>query len=316
MAHQGTAEAVNGRERKVRMTPSRLQTFLALVDTDSARSAALALHVTESAVSASLASLQQELGVALFERRGRGLVLTESGEIFATYARQIIGLIEESRSAVRSGLAADHGKLRLGAVTTAGEYLLPGLLASFRARWPAVEVTLEVRVRDRVMADLADHRLDVVIAGRPGQRRSLVIRAMRPNALVVVSAPGVNEDLSAATWLLREEGSGTRATTLALHEKLGIAPATLSLGSHGAVVASAVLGLGVTLVSMDAVGRDLEEGRLEVRSTSETPLKRPWHVLTGTSPTATARLFIDHLLSEEHWTALKRPPRSVGPSRP
>jgi DNA-binding transcriptional LysR family regulator len=297
------------------MTPSRLQTFLAIVDTGSARSAAQSLRVTESAVSASLASLQHELEVPLFERLGRRLVLTESGEIFAGYARRILGLMEESMSAARSGVSADHGTIRLGAVTTAGEYLLPGLLASFRARWPAVDVTLEVGVRDRVMADLADHRLDVVIAGRPGPGRGLVTRAMRRNALVVVSAPGVHEDLSTATWLLREEGSGTRATTLALHEELGIAPPTLSLGSHGAVVSSAVLGLGVTLVSMDAVGRDLDEGRLEVRTTSKTPLKRPWHVLTGTSPTATARLFIDHLLSHESGLEFKRPPRSVVSSR-
>ena len=84
------------------MTPARLQSFLAIVDTGSARAAAARLHVTESAVSASLAALQQEVGSPLFERHGRGLRLTESGAVFASYARQILGLLDESVVAARS----------------------------------------------------------------------------------------------------------------------------------------------------------------------------------------------------------------------
>ena len=225
------------------MTPARLQSFLAIVDTGSARSAAAQLHVTESAVSASLAALQHEVGAALFERQGRGLRLTESGAVFASYARQI-GLIDESVVATRSGVAPESGKLRLGAFTTAGEYLVPGSAGDFRAAFPHVEITLEVGVRDHILQRLADHHLDVVVGGRPLPGRGMVSRATRDNSLIVVSAPGYESDLAEATWLLREPGSGTRATMLALQESLGIVPPTLSLGSHGAVIASAVLGAG------------------------------------------------------------------------
>lgn len=291
------------------MTPARLQSFLAIVDCGSARSAAQQLHVSESAVSASLSALHQEVGVTLLERQGRGLVLTEAGLVFAGYARRILGLLEESVVAARSGVAADRGTLRLGAVTTAGEYLLPGLLATFRAAFPDVKITLTVDVRDRILGDLADHRLDVVIAGRPLPGRGLEIRAVRANTLVIVGAPGYDPDLATATWLLREPGSGTRAATLEVIHSLGITPPTLSLGSHGAVVSSAELGLGVTLVSMDAVNRIVDEGRLEVRNTSATPLKRPWYVLTHVAPPATAELFIEHLMSDRAGHAFKRPPR-------
>lgn len=279
------------------MTPARLQSFLAIVDSGSARAAAAQLHVTESAVSASLAALQQELGVALFQRKGRGLSLTEPGAIFAPYARQILGLLEESVAAARSGMAPEAGRLRLGSVTTAGEYLVPALLASFRARCPNVDVMLEVGVRDRILQRLADHHLDVVIAGRPLPGRGLVSRATRPNALIVVGSPHHPSELAESTWLLREPGSGTRASTLALMEALDIDPPTLSLGSHGAVIASAVLGLGVTLTSADAVARHLAEGQLEVRPTAGTPLVRPWHLLTTTTPTPTTALFVQHAAS-------------------
>ncbi len=277
------------------MTPARLQSFLAIVDTGSARAAAAQLHVTESAVSASLAALQQEIGVALFVRHGRGLRLTESGTVFASYARRILGLLDESLVATRSGVAPEYGRLRLGAFTTAGEYLVPGVLADFRAAFPDVEVTLEVGVRDQILHRLADHHLDVVVGGRPLPGSGMVSRATRENSLVVVSAPDYDLDLAEATWLLREPGSGTRATMMALLDSLGIEPPTLSLGSHGAVIASATLGLGVTLASADAVAWYLEEGELVQRHVTGTPMSRPWHLLTTAHPTATTQLFVDHL---------------------
>ncbi len=277
------------------MTPARLQSFLAIVDSGSARAAAAQLHVTESAVSASLAALQQEVGATLFERQGRGLRLTESGAIFASYARQILGLLDESVVATRSGAAPESGRLRLGAFTTAGEYLVPGVLADFRAAYPDVEITLEVGVRDHILQRLADHHLDVVVGGRPLPGRGMVSRATRDNSLVMVAAPGYDADLAEATWLLREPGSGTRATMLALQESLGIVPPTLSLGSHGAVIASATLGLGVTLASADAVAWYLAEGELVQRHAAGTPMSRPWHLLTTSHPTATTHLFVDHL---------------------
>lgn len=277
------------------MTPSRLRTFLTIVEYGSAKAAAARLSVTESAVSASLAALHREVGVALFERSGRGLRITEAGRVFADYARRILGLMDESVAAARQGVSADRGRLRLGAVTTAGEYLVPGLLASFRRRYPDVEVTLDVGVRDRIMSLLADHQLDVAVAGRPLPGLGLVTRATRANSLIVVAAPSARSDLTTSTWLLREPGSGTRDTTLALLESLQAQPPILALGSHGAVVASAVLGLGVTVVSADAVAHHLRNGDLAPVTVRGTPLKRPWHALTTAAPTATTQLFLAHL---------------------
>ncbi|GLW33626.1 LysR family transcriptional regulator [Actinoplanes regularis] len=277
------------------VTPSRLQTFLAIVEHGSARAAAQRLSVTESAVSAALAALHRELGVPLFERHGRGLRLTDSGRVFAGYARRILGLIDEGMLAARQSGDPERGRVRLGAVTTAGEYLVPGLLAAFRTRYPQVDVTLDIGVRDRVSTLLADHQLDIVIGGRPRSGSGLSTRATRPNSLVVVAAPGRVPPLSKVTWLLREPGSGTRDTTLALLAALQLAPPTLALGSHGAVVASAALGLGVTLVSVDAVAGHLEQGQLQCVPVRGTPLARPWHAVTTATTTATARLFLDHI---------------------
>lgn len=280
------------------MTWSRLRSFLAVADTGSVRAAAVSLSVTESAVSAALAALQAELGAILVERYGRGIRLTEAGAVYAEYVRQILGLLDEASSAVVHGADPERGSLRLGAVTTAGEYLVPGLLATFLADHPDIIVTLEVGVRDRVHELLASHHLDLVIAGRPPRGSGLVTRAMRRNSLVVVAAPGLPADLPSTAWLLREQGSGTRATTLALLDTLEITPPTLAVGSHGAVVAAASLGLGLALVSQDAVRRQLASRELVVVPVPGTPLARPWNAVTGRAPTATTRLFIAHLLDQ------------------
>src|SRR5205814_1879853 len=104
--------------------------------------------------------------------------------------------------------------------------------------------------------------------------------------------------LATATWLLREPGSGTRATAEALLDGLGLSPRILTLGSNGAVVESVRIGLGVTLISADAVAGDLTAGGLEEWQHPGLPIERPWHLLgrAGEPLAPTPERFLDHLL--------------------
>ncbi|MGH9269406.1 MAG: LysR substrate-binding domain-containing protein, partial [Acidimicrobiales bacterium] len=200
--------------------------------------------------------------------------------------------------------------LRLAAVTTAGEHVLPRVLAAFRDRYPGVEVGLEVGNRSRVW-DLLEHReVDLAIGGRPPANGRFVTLATRPNVLVVVVPPAgpaggrptpLNEEqLGNRVWLLREPGSGTRATVEELFEALGIAPPTLTLGSNGAIRESVRAGLGVTLISRDAVARELERGALVEWRGAGLPWSRAWHLVgrVGEGPTPTARLFLGSLVTD------------------
>ncbi|HEY8478716.1 MAG TPA: LysR family transcriptional regulator [Spirillospora sp.] len=287
------------------MTEARLRTFVAVADTGSVRAAAQRLVVTESAVSAAVAALTRELGVRLVEKEGRGLRLTPAGAAYAGYARRILGLLEEGRAAARGAADPGRGTLRLAAVTTAADQLLPELLASFRARWPDVEVTLEVGPRRQVWDSLAAHGADLVLAGRPPAGLAATVLARRPNELVVVGSPRLAERFSLADtpWVMREPGSGTRATADAYLAERDASPPRLVLGSNGAVVAGAAAGLGVALVSRDAVGAELAAGRLVVVDAPGMPLDRPWHAVAGASPSATTLLFVRHLLQAPGWSA-------------
>ena len=306
-------------EAETRLTLGQLRTFLAVASTGSVRAAADQLVVTQPAVSSALAAVRKQVGVALVARDGRGLRLTPAGEALAERARAALALLDEAVAAARGEADPDRGRLRLASVTTAGEHLAPPLLASFLAERPEVTVSLEVGNRRRVADLLSHHEVDLAIGGRPPPGAATL--AVRANRLVVVSSStgrrkrrardAAREELEAATWLLREPGSGTRATAEALLEELGIAPRILTLGSNGAVVESVRIGLGVTLISADAVAGDLAAGGLEEWRHPGLPIERPWHLLgrAGEPLAPTPERFVRHLLDSGWERPAPVPPR-------
>ncbi|MBO0803304.1 MAG: LysR family transcriptional regulator [Nocardiopsaceae bacterium] len=290
-------------------TVARLRALVAVADSGSVRMAAGRLSVTESAVSAALAALAREVRVPLAERDGRGLRLTAAGASYAEYARKILGLHEEALAAARSGRDPEQGTVRVAAVTTAGEQLLPRQLASFLSAHPTVDLRLEVGSSERMWAMFAAHEADVMIGGKPPAGvADAVIRATRPNLLVVVAAPAVAQvitasDLGAARWLQREAGSATRSHGEALLASLEAEPSRLTLGSSGAVIACAVAGLGATLAPREAVRHHLATGELEEVPVPGTPLRRPWRAVTHRQPPPAAVLLVSHLVADHGWRA-------------
>ena len=289
------------------MTLNQLRTFLAVAESGSVRAAADELVVTQAAVSASLGALQKSLGLQLLRPEGRGLRLTEAGQEYARYVRKILGLLDEAHRAAASAADPERGGLRIAAVTTAAEQIVPGLLRGFRRLYPEVGVLLEAGNRERVDALLDHHQVDLLLGGRPEPGWDVQVHAVRPHQLVVVAAPELAGTapadllpwLARQTWLLREQGSGTRATTEAMLAELGLAPLTLTVGSNGAIRESASVGLGVTLVSRDAAAAELAAGRLAELTVPGTPLHRDWYLVAhpGDLP-ATADRLVAHMLRD------------------
>jgi DNA-binding transcriptional LysR family regulator len=300
------------------MTLNQLRSFLAVADRGSVRAAAEELVVTQAAVSASVAALQKSLGVALVTPDGRGLRLTDAGASYARYARRILGLLDEAGRAAAAAADPERGELRIAAVTTAAEQIVPPILGGFRRRHPQTGVRLEAGNRDRVRSLLDRHQVDLVLTGRPEPAWDVVVHAVRPHELVVVAAPelaatsraGIGDGtgataeaggllpwLASQTWLLREPGSGTRASTDALLADLDLSPLTLMVGSNVAIRESAQVGLGVTLLSRDAVAAELAAGQLAELPVPGTPLHRDWYLVAqpGRLPPSAARL-VTHAL--------------------
>jgi len=200
----------------------------------------------------------------------------------------VVGLLGQGRQAAREAAEPSARLLRIAAVTTAGEYIVPPLLRAFAERHPEVEITLEVGNRVRVFQCLLERSADLAVSGSPPPGGRLAGRPFLENEIVLIAAPdhplarrrSVPVDaLAGLTWLLREEGSGTR---LLVEDFLGhhdLAPRTVTLGSNGAIKQAVRAGLGVSLQSRVAVDLELGSGLLGMISLRGGLPRRQWFVL-------------------------------------
>lgn len=276
------------------ITFNQLATFLAVAESGSVSGAAEKLVVTQPSVSAAHSALSRELGVELTERAGRGSRLTPAGRAFLPFAADVLGLLAQGKQAAREASDASLLELRIAAVTTAGEYIVPPLLRAFSALNAEVALTLEVGNRQRVFQRVLTHEVDLAIGGRPPAGGLVTGHAFLKNRIVLIAAPDDPlvrrrsvpvEELARRSWLLREEDSGTRMMVedfLAHHD---VRPRTVTLGSNGAIKQAVRAGLGVSLQSRVAVELELESGVLATVSVRGGLPERHWYVLrSATGP--------------------------------
>src|SRR5438045_9061447 len=149
------------------VTLNQLQSCLAVAREGSVSAAAEKLYVTQPSISAAVSSLPRELGVDLTERVGRGIGLTAAGDAFRPYAADVLGLVEQGRRAAREAADFSMRSLRLVAVATAAEYVVPALLRPVHRLPPEINLSLEVANRATVFERVLEHEVDVAIAARP-----------------------------------------------------------------------------------------------------------------------------------------------------
>ena len=216
----------------------QLAAFNAVARLGSVSRAASELHLTQPAVSIQLKLLEESAGAPLLEREGRGVKLSAAGEVMADYAARILDLWREAGDEMAAQRGVFSGTLRLGAVTTA-EYLLPPLLVAFAKVQPSVKVQLKVGNRDEIVQMLAGQEVDLAVMGRPPGELKTVAAPFARHPMAFMAAPShalmkkrktvTLADLADANLMVRERGSGTRATLERLHKDAGL---PLRIGSE------------------------------------------------------------------------------------
>jgi LysR family transcriptional regulator, low CO2-responsive transcriptional regulator len=270
------------------ITLTQLRSFLAVMETGSVTAAAEKLYVTQPSVSAAVSALSKELDVELTARVGRSVEPSPAGRAFAPYAADVIGLLDQGGRAAREAAEVAARELRIAAVTTAAEHIVPRLVQEFSARRPDMAITLDVGNREWVFQRVAGHDTDLAIGGRPPADGRLSGQAFLNNPILLITAPGDPlarrrrvpiEELGTRPWLLREPGSGTRAMTEAFLAHHGLSPPLRTMGSNGAIKQAVRAGLGVSLQSRAATALELKHGLLATVSLREPPPERQWYVL-------------------------------------
>jgi DNA-binding transcriptional LysR family regulator len=253
----------------------RLRTFQALSETLHFRHAAERLGVTQSAVSQQIASLEKELGATLFERIGRRVYLTPAGEVLAREAVKVLSTVSRAHEAVGAVSKGDAGRLRVGASTTPGIYLLPEVLGRLRADFPLVELDFRIANSSRIEALAVANEFDLGVCGFRPTHEELFETELGEDRIIAVAAPALigkarrvrPGDLARWPLVAREPGSATRSAVERALAAAGVelVPA-FELPSPEAIVRAAEAGLGFAFVSARAAAEGIEAGRLvEIR---------------------------------------------------
>ena len=266
-----------------------LRSFVTVADEGSISGAARAGFASQPALSKAIRELEKQIGLPLFERNARGVILTEAGTLLHEHARALFALESQTENALTALRDVDGGTLRIGATTTLANYVLPPLLGEFRRQFPRVTLTLERANSRAIEAKLADYALDVAfIEGLPGHE-NLSAHAWREDELVLVCAPthelAARElvyvgDLKNENWIVREEGSGTRQWIERALKPWCLPPAKAwEIGSAEAIKGAVAANFGIAFVSRAAASDQIALGKLRVIRVAEIEIRRPFYRL-------------------------------------
>ncbi len=271
------------------MNLSQLKAFLAVAQDRSFSRAAEKLYLTQPAVSKQIQALEEGLGMRLFDRVGRSILLTEAGNILQDHAHIVFQTLEEARETITQLRGLQRGHLRISAASTIGTYMLPQPLGELKAQFPGIEISLAITNKARVVQQVLNHEVELGFVGPPVEPAELEREEYLLDELVLILAPthrlareesvGVAE-LAEEVFILREQGSGTREI---MEEELGRVHVSLKkameLGSTEAIKQAVAANLGVSIVSKFAISLEILQGRLAVARLPELNLSRQLFVI-------------------------------------
>jgi len=239
-------------------------------------------------VSMQIKQLEQSVGLPLFEQLGKKIFLTEAGHEFSRYAKAIMTQLDELEQVVNEMKGLQRGRLTIAVASTAN-YFAPRLLATFCQQHGEVTVSLDVTNREQLLKGLVENRTDLVIMGQPPAEMDLVAERFMDNPLVVIAPPDHPlathrqiplERLLEETFLVREQGSGTRSAVERFFAANQLALSTaMEMSSNEAIKQGVEAGLGLGIVSLHTLAMELALKRLVILDVVDFPIMRYWYIV-------------------------------------
>ncbi len=298
------------------LTLRQLQIFRSVAELGSTSAAAEAIALSQSATSAAINELERMLGLLLFDRVGKRLLLNDNGRALLPRALSVMDAVVGIERWATAG-PLQIGTLRIGASTTIGNYLLPQMLARFRERLPletrdSWDSRVAIANTASIVEQVSSLGVDLGLIEGPSHAPDLVVEPWLQDELVVVAAPrhpmleGASghpprlsrQSLRQVSWLLRESGSGTRETVeQLLTPHLHHLRAAIEFGNPEAIKRAAACGLGFACISRCVVEDMLASGELVAPVVPLPRLVRTLYLITHPAKQLTRglTLLIEHL---------------------
>ena len=284
-----------------RLSFRQLRALVAVVETGSITGAAARLNLTPPAIHTQLKMLEDALGIAaLTRRRSEPMTLTEAGQLLFDAAVRIDGELSRALRDVDAIRSGHEGRVHVGVVST-GKYFAPGIVARLRRICPGIEINLSVGNRSKIIKALRTGSLHLAIMGRPPREPLVTAVSLAPHPHVMIAAPdhpliGINPIPAAViikeTFIMREEGSGTRILANHFLDRIGGGASynTFEMDSNETIKQAVIAGLGIAIISEHTVIEELQNRRLVLLDVDGLPIMRQWFLLhpedTPLSPAA------------------------------
>ena len=270
------------------VTIRQMQVFMEVAERLSLARAAERLSLTPSAVSFQVKQIELQTGFALFERVGRRVALTDAGELLVEYARVVLRSLQEADQAMAALKGTSGGRVRLGLASTS-KYIVPHMIARFRAAYPGVTVHLQEGNRARVLHLLTYGAIDLAVMGQPPPDADVLAARFAPHPSIIIAPAGHPlagarsvplDALAGEPFVMREDGSGTKAMTDAHFRAAGFQPRTAMVSSSNEMIKQAVMaGMGLALLSQHTCSLELALGLLTLLPVEGFPLMRSWYIV-------------------------------------
>ena len=292
------------------MTFDQLKTFCTVARLKSFSRASEQLHLTQPAVSTQILAIEKEHRVKLFHRTGKGILLTEAGEILLTTAKQILCLVEETRQSFDDLEGLRRGKVSLGVSLVAGIYILPRILGQFKLKHPEIEINLQVDHTSRIVEQIATNDIELGFVGegnpinhphvatKPFLNDEFLVIMSKDHPLIKWKAIPATE-LATPPFIASHKESATRQ---AIERRLDAAGVRLNIVmemENIEMIKKAVeANLGISIMSGFAIQQEIQTGRLKALRVAKIPLNRQLYVARykGKRLSKAAEAFLDFFM--------------------
>lgn len=267
----------------------QLRAFAVLARTGSFTRTAHELHLTQSAISHAMKALESDLGCRLLDRLGKTVVLTQAGEQLLVRAGRILEEMSSARSELGRLGRWGTSRLRIGASTTACQYVLPGVLREFKQSFPKCAISIQPGDTPENIEALRAHQIDLAVNLEPARGQPLEFRPMFTDELQFIVSPlhpwartgrVVRDEIARQPYILYGKASYTfRMIEAYFREEKIVLESLLDLGNMEAIKELVKLGLGISILAPWTARLEIERGALVALPLGRRKLKRRWGVL-------------------------------------
>jgi DNA-binding transcriptional LysR family regulator len=268
----------------------QLRAFRVLARTGSFTQTARELHLTQSGISHSMKALETEIGCRLLDRLGKKVVLTQAGEQLLQHAEKILAEMENARESLGHLGKWGKGRLRLGASTTACQYVIPPVLREFKESFSAYAISIEPNDTRGMVAALLQHRIDLALSLDPGTEPQLEFHPLFTDELFflvgaqhpwAVAGHVTHTEIPRQSFILYSKNSVTfRLVEDYFRRDDMVLNTVIEVGSMEATKELVKLGLGVSILAKWVARKEIEEGSLVALPLGRRKLSRRWGILS------------------------------------